>query len=200
MALLPGLPSLRGALTTVTDLAAVGPRPAVLTAGLLRDPARAGTRAVRAAAVSGIRAVGTVVTGGDPLPGGHLHELAAVARGMVEPPPSRHTRRVWAGGGHAHVELTALAAEDAPELRAALRRQLQRLDGVEWATVNDVVGRVLVAFDTQRVDVEDVVGVVTAVEQARGGRPNFPQRGGHPPRPGPGPPPPPAAAGGLPPG
>ena len=46
--------------------------------------------------------------------------------------------------------------------------------------MNDVVGRVLVAFDDRRVTAEDVVGVVTAVEQARGGKQVFPQREDHP--------------------
>src|SRR3712207_7186564 len=48
------------------------------------------------------------------------------------------------------------------------RSHLERLEGVEWATVNDVVGRVLVAFDERRVTVEDLVGTVNAIEKARG--------------------------------
>jgi cation-transporting ATPase I len=79
-----------------------------------------------------------------------------------------------------HVEIAAPPAEQSAEVRSALRRQLERLEGVQWATVNDVVGRVLVAVDTRRVGVEDVVGVVTAVEQARGGTQVFPLRTDHP--------------------
>jgi cation-transporting ATPase I len=136
--------------------------------------------AVHAVAVPVARSVGTAVTGADPLPDGHVRSLAGVARGMLEPPMARHRRRVWADHGHAHVELAAPSAEDAPAVRQALRRELERLEGVQWATVNDVVGRVLVAFDERRVGVEDVVGVVTAVEQARGGRQVFPQHEDHP--------------------
>ncbi|MGY1814106.1 HAD-IC family P-type ATPase [Blastococcus sp. SYSU D00820] len=51
---------------------------------------------------------------------------------------------------------------------------------MHWTAVNDVVGRVLVAFDEKRVTVEDVVGAVTAVEQARGARGVFPQAEEHP--------------------
>ena len=95
------------------------------------------------------------VTGADPIPDGHVRSIGAAARGMVEPPPARHTRRVWAhhdrGHGHVQVEVAAPDAEDQPEVRRALRRQLERLEGVEWATVNDVVGRVLVAVDERRV-------------------------------------------------
>ena len=51
---------------------------------------------------------------------------------------------------------------------------------MQWATVNDVLGRVLVAVDSRRVGVEDVVGVVTEIEQARGGTGVFPHRPDHP--------------------
>src|SRR3712207_7064538 len=60
------------------------------------------------------------------------------------------------------------------------RSHLERLEGVEWATVNDVVGRVLVAFDERRVSGEDLVGTVTAIEKARGGKGLFPAREDHP--------------------
>ena len=172
--------------------------PAVATVGLLAEPTRTAVRLARsagdaavavaggslhlakAAAVSGTRAVGTVVTGSDPLPDGHVHSLVDAARGMFEPPLARHTRRVWADRGHVHIEVAAPSAEQRPEVRRALRRQLERLDGVEWATVNDVVGRVLVGIDARRVSVEEVVGVVTAIEQARGAGQVFPQRQDHP--------------------
>ncbi|SNX99347.1 cation-transporting ATPase I [Geodermatophilus sabuli] len=202
MALLRRIRALRGAADTAARLAAAGAVlaavPAVATAGLLTEPARATARVARAAAgagaavadgslhlaraaaVTGTRAVGTLLTGADPIPDGHLHSLVDVARGMVEPPAKRHTRRVWADHGHVQVEVAAPAAEDRPEVRRALRRQLERLEGVQWATVNDVVGRVLVAVDDRRVRVEDVVGAVTAIEQARGGRQVFPQSVEHP--------------------
>ena len=178
--------------------AALAAAPAVVTAGLVGETARAGAKVARAAvgatatvaegslhlakeaARVGARTVGTVVSGADPLPDGHVRTLGGVVRGMMEPPLARHTRRVWADHGHVQVEVAAPPAEEQPEVRRAIRRHLERLDGVEWATVNDVVGRVLVAVDGRRVTVEDVVGVVTSVEQARGGRNVFPQRADHP--------------------
>jgi cation-transporting P-type ATPase I len=150
------------------------------TAGLVEGTARASLSRAHAAVVTGTRAVGTLVTGADPLPDGHLHDLLDTARGMVEPPPARHTRRVWADRGRAQVELLVPDAQQAREVRSALRRHLERLEGVEWATVNDVVGRVLVAFDDRRVTVEDLVGTVTAIEKARGGQGQFPTREDHP--------------------
>src|SRR4051794_38862524 len=184
-----------GVAVTGAGLAAA---PAVLTAGLLGEPTRVATQLARAAAggtvavageslhlarraaVTGTRAVGTVLTGADPIPDGHVRHLADVARGMLEPPLARHTRRVWADKGHVHIEVAAAPAEEQPEVRRALRRHLERLDGVQWATVNDVVGRVLVAIDDRQISVEEVVGVVTAIEQSRGGRQVFPQRQDHP--------------------
>ncbi|MGY1753781.1 HAD-IC family P-type ATPase [Blastococcus sp. SYSU D01042] len=152
------------------------------TAGLTRDVARAGINGslhlARHAAVHTTRAVGTLVTGADPLPGGHLHDLVDAARGMVEPPSARHTRRVYRDRDHLQIEL---AADDGtPEATRSLRRHLERLEGVQWATVNDVVGRVLVAVDSRKVGVEDVLGLVTEIEQARGGTGVFPHRPDHP--------------------
>ncbi|MDP9461018.1 MAG: cation-translocating P-type ATPase, partial [Actinomycetota bacterium] len=202
MALFARIEAARSAARTATRLAVAGAVlasiPAVATVGLLAEPTRAAARLARSAgdtaaavaggslhlaksaAVSGTRAVGTVLTGSDPIPDGHVRHLADVARGMFEPPLARRTRRIWADRGHVHIEVAAPSADDQPEVRRALRRHLERLEGVQWATVNDVVGRVLVGIDDRRVSVEEVVGVVTAIEQARGAKQVFPQRLDHP--------------------
>src|SRR4051812_40705544 len=173
--------------------------PALLSGALLGGSTRAAAgmaavaggslRLVRTAAETGTRAVGTLVTGADPIPDGHVRSLGSAARGMLEPPPARHTRRVSAshdrGHGHVQVEVAAPDAADRSELRRALRRQLERLEGVEWATVNDVVGRVLVGIDDRRGSPGGGGGGGTGPQQGGGGR------GGCPPRPGPPPPPPP---------
>src|SRR4051794_31561235 len=170
----------RGGLRAGLRLAAIGAglaaAPAVLTAGFVTDSARAGGRVVRTLAESATRAAGTVVTGADPLPDGHVHSLVDAARAMVAPPTTRQTPRVWADRGHGQGEPGLPAAGGSPELRRSLRRALERLDGVSWATVNAVGGRVLVAVDERRVGVGDVVGVVAAVEQARGARRLYPLR------------------------
>src|SRR5215213_1397533 len=187
MSVLGRMPTVRGAVGAAVRLGITGAglaaAPVVLGAGLVGPTTRALRGSVdlaRTVAVQGARVAGTVLTGADPIPDGSPRGLADVARGMLEPPLARRTRRVWADSGHAHVEIAAPPAEESAEVRSALRRHLQRLEGVQWATVNDVVGRVLVAFDERRVGVEDVVGVVTAVEQARGGRQVFPQHEDHP--------------------
>src|SRR4051794_40202243 len=202
MALLRRIEAARTAAGAVARLAVTGTAlaaaPAVVAAGLLAEPTRAVARVARAAAdtttavaggslhlarsaaVTGTRAVGTLVTGADPIPDGHVRHLADVARSMLEPPTARHTRRMWADRRQVHIEVEAPAAEDRSEVRQALRRHLERIEGVQWATVNDVVGRVLVGIDDRRVSVDEVVGVVTAIEQARGGTHVFPQRQDHP--------------------
>ena len=180
MALLSRLAAGTAALAAAPALVGVGLLGGA--AGLTRDVARAGVNGslhlARHAAVHTTRAVGTLITGADPVPGGHLHDLLDAAKGMVEPPSARHTRRVYRDRDHLQIEL---AADDGtPEATRSLRRHLERLEGVQWATVNDVVGRVLVAVDARKVGVEDVLGVVTEIEQARGGTGVFPQRPDHP--------------------
>ncbi|QYN32535.1 cation-translocating P-type ATPase [Pseudonocardia sp. DSM 110487] len=162
-----------------------------VTAGLVAGTAKVGTgtavavaggsmRLARSVAVEGVRFAGTAVTGSDPLADGRPERVAEAARALFEPSEERHHRRVWVDGGHAHVELAEPAVEGGDEVRRTLRRQLERLEGVEWATVNDVVGRVLVSFDQRRIRLEDVLGVVTAIEQARGGQHVFPRHDEHP--------------------
>src|SRR3712207_4790903 len=111
--------SVRDAVGTAARYAATGAAfaaavPAVATAGLVGESARMGARAMKTAvgttaavgelsgyvakrvATKGVRAVGSVIAGGDPFPDGHVRSLAETARGMLEPPGARHTRRVWA--------------------------------------------------------------------------------------------------------
>ncbi|MGZ4633923.1 HAD-IC family P-type ATPase [Oryzihumus sp.] len=45
---------------------------------------------------------------------------------------------------------------------------MDRLDGVDWAAVNQVTGRVVVAFVPDQVDLQDLVGVIEALEQRHG--------------------------------
>ena len=127
-----------------------------------------------------MRAAGGLVTGVDDATDGNVERLAEAGKAMFEPPAARRSRRVWVSRGRAHLELATSAVEGGPSVQRALRRQLERLDGVEWAAVNDAVGRVLVTFDERRVRVDDVVEIIAAVEQARGGTQVFPLSQDHP--------------------
>src|SRR4051812_49949817 len=104
MALLRRITVAGGAAGAVARLAvsgaALAAAPAVLTAGLLAEPTRTAARLARGAgqttmavaggslqlartaAEAGTRAVGTLVTGSDPIPDGHVRSIGAVARGM----------------------------------------------------------------------------------------------------------------------
>src|SRR3954469_4062793 len=127
-----------GAMRLLSVGAGLAVAPAVFSAGLLAEPTRAAARLARGAAETGTRAVGTLVTGANPIPDGHVRSIGRAALGLFEPPEARRTRRVFADSGHVAVEAAAPGADDGPELRRALRRHLERLDGVQWATVNDV--------------------------------------------------------------
>jgi len=95
--------------------AALAAVPAALTADLLGETSRAGLRAARgvmhAAAVSGVRSAGALLTGADPLPSGHLRDLGDVVRGTPGR-PDRDAITVFKSVG--------LALEDLAVARAAL--------------------------------------------------------------------------------
>lgn len=74
-------------------------------------------------------------------------------------------RRVWAGDGHAHIEVEAIAEPQAAELRARLKQSLERLDAVQWAEVNALTRRVAVSFEERLIDVAGLLGVVDSVER-----------------------------------
>ncbi|MHB8671286.1 MAG: HAD-IC family P-type ATPase, partial [Acidimicrobiales bacterium] len=80
----------------------------------------------------------------------------------------RARRRAWAQAGRAHIEVRAVhrSGAEARRVRAAVEGALRATPGVRWAEVNAVVGRVAVSFDGDAVDLEDLVGVIEAVEEA----------------------------------
>ena len=95
---------------------------------------------------------------------------------------SRRKRRSWTGNGRAHVEVRGIHAPGRVGVARHLERELKRLGGVDWAAVNQVGGRVVVAFDEDQVGLERIVDVIEAVEEAHGlGAEGFPlERPEHP--------------------
>ena len=181
---LPGARFARLAAGTALHVAATGVGVAAGTAALAgslvappvrkaRETAETATYTATVLARAGARILDDATDGG-------LERLAEAGKAMFEPPEARRSRRVWVSRGRAHLELATPAVEGGPSVRRTLRRQLERLDGVEWAAVNDALGRVLVTFDERRVRVDDVVSVITAIEQARGGTQVFPLNPDHP--------------------
>ncbi len=103
-----------------------------------------------------------------PLPGLSLHR-------------QRLSRRCWVGHGRAHVEVRGLDHPEADRLVRDLEGALNRLSGVHWATVNAVLGRVVVDYADGEVSVDDVTATVEAVERLHHrNRDRFPERPDHP--------------------
>ena len=73
-----------------------------------------------------------------------------------------------ARNGTAHIEIRAVRRPGAEPLAHDVEHMLQSLNGVQWADVDAVLGRVIVAFDGGSVELDDLVDVVEAVEEAHG--------------------------------
>ena len=78
----------------------------------------------------------------------------------------RRRRRVWEGRGKAHIEVRAVHRAGREALARDVERALHVAEGVRWAQVNAVTGRVVVAFDPDGPSVDDLVGIVEGVEEA----------------------------------
>jgi cation-transporting ATPase I len=91
--------------------------------------------------------------------------LSAVAS-RLPMSPGRRQRRQWVGNGRAHIEVKGIHRRENHPVARHLEVALTELDGVEWAQVSTLAGRVVVAFDGERVDVDDLIDVVSSVEDA----------------------------------
>ncbi|MHB1876229.1 MAG: heavy-metal-associated domain-containing protein, partial [Streptosporangiaceae bacterium] len=78
----------------------------------------------------------------------------------------RAQRRRWVGNGRAHIEVRGIHRPENAHVARRVEAELARLDGVDWAEVNAVAGRVIVAFDDGKLDADDLVAVIEGVEQA----------------------------------
>lgn len=73
---------------------------------------------------------------------------------------------MWVGRGKAHIEVRAVHNPGRETLARDVERALHRIEGVQWAQVNAVAGRVIVAFDPEGPSTEDLVEVIEGVEEA----------------------------------
>jgi cation-transporting ATPase I len=89
----------------------------------------------------------------------------AAARQLLRAPGRAH-RRTWVGNGRAHIEVRAVHRGDGRLLARRVERDLQALEGVDWAEVNAVLGRVVAAFDGDVTTVDALVATVEAAEAA----------------------------------
>ena len=81
-------------------------------------------------------------------------------------PTGRRHRRYWVGDGKAHIEVRAARRPGSERFARQLEAALGRLNGVDWAQVNAVVGRVVVAFDGEAVDSSEILKTIEGVEEA----------------------------------
>jgi len=80
----------------------------------------------------------------------------------------RARRRLWSAGGRAHIEVRGLSGPVGAALARDVEQGVSALSGVQWAEVNAVTGRLVVAFDPEASPVENVVDLVEALEDRHG--------------------------------
>ena len=91
--------------------------------------------------------------------------LSAVANRLPKSPGRRHRRR-WVGNGRAHIEVKGLHRPESHFVAQHVEAALTAIHGVDWAQVNALVGVVVVAFDGDQIDVDDLIDAVSGVEEA----------------------------------
>ncbi|MEU2058577.1 cation-translocating P-type ATPase [Streptomyces bungoensis] len=96
------------------------------------------------------------------------HEVVRAAEVVRDVGPARRRRRVWSQSGRAHIEVRGLAGAGTrrQRLAAGLESALAELAGVRWVQVNAALGHVVVDAAEDGWDLEAVLQVVCAVEQA----------------------------------
>ena len=104
------------------------------------------------------------------LPPGAAERVTGLVDRMVRSNPltprGRMARHAWIRNGRAHIEVRAIHQPGTGDLAVSVEKALEALEGVHWAEINAVVGRVVVAFDQDAIDPEDLFGVINAVEES----------------------------------
>jgi cation-transporting P-type ATPase I len=81
-------------------------------------------------------------------------------------------RRVWEDEQHTHAQIEVRGIEDpaAAGLRQRLALALRRFDGVRWAEVNAITGRVAVAFDGGESTLDALIELIESLETSHRSR------------------------------
>jgi cation-transporting ATPase I len=106
-----------------------------------------------------------------PIPDLHLPrvELPAPVRDLqhwLGGRDGRVARRSSVVDGHAHVEVRGALDPGRPALGGAIKEALERLDGVQWAEVDGIIGRAVVLFDPEAIELDDLIDAIEVVEEA----------------------------------
>jgi len=70
--------------------------------------------------------------------------------------------------GHAHIEVRGVRGLGRSGFLTEMRSALERLEGVDWAEVDAIVGRAVVVFDPEALNVDDLIETIETVEDAHG--------------------------------
>jgi cation-transporting ATPase I len=82
--------------------------------------------------------------------------------------PDRRRRRSWVSDGRAHIEARGVRKPGNESVVAHFEAALREVEGVQWAQVNAITGRIAVMFDPDGVSFDDLVEVIEGVEDAHG--------------------------------
>lgn len=88
------------------------------------------------------------------------------ARSWLGNAEGRRHRRVAVNDNRAHIEVRGSQEVGRTAMRDDLRAALQRFQGVNWVEVDATLGRAVVLFDPEEVELDDLVSVVEDVEDA----------------------------------
>jgi cation-transporting ATPase I len=111
------------------------------------------------------------------------HKVAGIgSRAVDQVDPGRRRRRYWRTNDRVHIEVRGVHRPENRTLARDLESTLCETEGVLWAEVNPLIGRVVVGYDQERLEIADLVAVVEAVEARNGvcgvpfprGRPDHP--------------------------
>jgi cation-transporting ATPase I len=97
---------------------------------------------------------------------GQASALLGAIAGKLPLSAGRAQRRRWLGNGRAHIEVKGIHRPENHPAARHLEAALAALDGVEWAQANTIAGRVVIAFDGDRIDLDTIVDVIEGVEDA----------------------------------
>ncbi|MFN8036379.1 MAG: cation-translocating P-type ATPase [Acidimicrobiia bacterium] len=97
-----------------------------------------------------------------------INPLAPVRslRGWLGNAEGRSSRRSTVVDNRAHIEVRGIHRPERERMRRAVKAELQRLEGVQWAEVDAVVGRAVVLFDPGTIELDDLISTVEDVEDA----------------------------------
>jgi cation-transporting P-type ATPase I len=82
----------------------------------------------------------------------------------------RHRRATVSRDGHAHIEVRGVHGPAWSALLSEVRSALERLEGVDWAEVDAIVGRVVIVFDPEALSADDLIATIETVEDVHGAR------------------------------